>query len=255
LVLMTIDLISEKTRGHWLWFAGIVVLAGAAAAGLWHRAPADTGSPRNAPSPLQVSVAPAKTQDVPIYLSAPGTVLAWNTVAVRSQIDGKLTAINFVEGQRVRTGDVLAQIDSSALKATLDQAIAKKAEDEAQLAAADKDLARDQVLLARQAVPQQQVDQQQAKVDQLRATVAADQAAINSAQVQLGYATITAPIDGRVGLRQLDPGNIIHVNDTNPLTILTLIRPSAVTFTLPQKNVFEVREAILRGPVAASSCS
>jgi multidrug efflux system membrane fusion protein len=85
--------------------------------------------------------------------------------------------------------------------------------------------------------------------------VAADQAAINSAQVQLGYATITAPIDGRVGLRQLDPGNIIHVNDTNPLTILTLIRPSAVTFTLPQKNVFEVREAILRGPVTASSCS
>jgi multidrug efflux system membrane fusion protein len=86
-------------------------------------------------------------------------------------------------------------------------------------------------------------------VDQLKATVDADQAGINSAKVQLGYATITAPVDGRVGLRQLDPGNIIHVNDTNPLTVLTLIRPSAITFTLPQKNLFDVREAILRGPV------
>jgi membrane fusion protein, multidrug efflux system len=154
-----------------------------------------------------------------------------------------------VEGQNVRAGDVLAQIDTSALKATLDQAIAKKAEDDAQLAAAAKDLDRYMVLLPHQAIPRQTVDQQKAKVDQLKATVDADQAAINSAKVQLGYATITAPVDGRVGLRQLDPGNIIHVNDTNPLTVLTLIRPSAITFTLPQKNLFDVREAILRGPV------
>jgi multidrug efflux system membrane fusion protein len=168
---------------------------------------------------------------------------------VRSQIDGKLTAVNFVEGQNVRAGDVLAQIDTSALKATLDQAIAKKAEDDAQLAAAAKDLDRYMVLLPHQAIPRQTVDQQKAKVDQLKATVDADQAGINSAKVQLGYATITAPVDGRVGLRQLDPGNIIHVNDTNPLTVLTLIRPSAITFTLPQKNLFDVREAILRGPV------
>jgi multidrug efflux system membrane fusion protein len=121
----------------------------------------DSGSARNAASPIRVTVAPAKTQDVPIFLSAPGTVLAWNTIAVRSQIDGKLTAVNFVEGQSVRAGDVLAQIDTSALKATLDQAIAKKAEDEAQLAAADKDLARDQVLVARQAIPQQQAISQE----------------------------------------------------------------------------------------------
>ena len=178
-----------------------------------------------------------------------GTVLAWNTVAVRSQIDGKLTAVNFVEGQDVRAGDTLAQIDPNALKATLDQAIAKKGEDDAQLAAAQKDLDRAAVLAARQAIPQQQLDQQQAKTDQLRATVAADQAAINSAQVQLGYATITAPVDGRIGLRQLDPGNIIHANEANPLTVLTLIRPSAITYTLPQKNLFDVREAMLRGPV------
>jgi multidrug efflux system membrane fusion protein len=180
-------------------------------------------------------------------------VQAWNTVAVRSQIDGKLMTVNFVEGQEVRQGDILAQIDPSALKATLDQAIAKKAEDEAQLAAAEKDLERASTLLQRQVAPQQTVDQQQAKVDQLRATVKADQAAIESARVQLGYATITAPIDGRAGLRQLDPGNIIHPGDSNPLTILTTIRPSTIIFTLPQKSLFDVREAMLRGPVTTSA--
>src|ERR1700716_1680918 len=163
LMMMTVDHISGTSRGHWPWFAAVVVLAGAAAAGLWHRAPSDSGSARGPPSAIQVTVAQAKTQDVPIYLSAPGTVQAWNTVAVRSQIDGKLTAVNFVEGQDVRAGDALAQIDTSALQATLDQAIAKKAEDEAQLAAAEKDLERDQVLVQRQAIPQQTLDQQQAR--------------------------------------------------------------------------------------------
>jgi multidrug efflux system membrane fusion protein len=228
------------------------MVAGAAvAAALWQRGPSRQGADGGPPPAIPVTVTLPRTQDVPIFLSAPGTVQAWNTVAVRSQIDGKLTAVNFVEGQEVRQGDILAQIETSAQQATLDQAIAKKAEDGAQLAAAEKDLARYQALLPRQAVPQQTVDQQQAKVDQLRATVQADQAAIESARVQLGYATITAPIDGRVGLRQLDPGNIIHSNDTNPLAIVTLIRPSAVIFTLPQKNLFDVREAIRHGPVTA----
>jgi multidrug efflux system membrane fusion protein len=133
-----------KARGHRPWFAGIVVLAAAAAAGLSHRVPSNSRSVSSAPPAIRVTVAPVKTRDVPIYLSAPGTVLAWNTVAVRSQIDGKLTAVNFVEGQDVRAGDVLAQIDTSALQATLNQAVAKKAEDEAQLAEAAKELERDQ---------------------------------------------------------------------------------------------------------------
>src|SRR3981189_3596885 len=180
---MTIDHISGKSRGHWPWIAGILVIAGAAAAGLWHRAAPDTGSAHSPPPIIPVTVAQVRSQDVPIYLSAPGTVQAWNTIAVRSQIDGKLTAVNFVEGQNVRAGDVLAQIDPSALKATLDQAIAKKAEDDAQLAAAEKDLERYRALLQRQVAPQQTVDQQQAKVEQLRATVNADQAAIESARV------------------------------------------------------------------------
>jgi membrane fusion protein, multidrug efflux system len=245
---MTTDQMMGKARGHWPWFAGIVVLAAAAAAGVSYRAPSDSRPIRPVPAAIQVTVAPVKTLDVPIYLSAPGTVLAWNTVSVRSQIDGKLTAVDFVEGQDVRAGDLLAQIDTSPLQATLDQAIAKEAEDEAQLAEAALELERDQVLVQRQAIPQQTLDQQQAKVGQLRA-VNADRAAISSARIQLGYASITAPIDGRVGRRQLDVGNIIHANDANPLTVLTLIRPTATTFTLPQKNLFEVREAIRRGPV------
>ena len=119
---MTIDHISAKSRGHWPWFAGILVLADAAAAGIWHRAAPDTGSARSPPPVIPVTVAQARTQDVPIYLSAPGTVQAWNTIAVRSQIDGKLTAVNFVEGQDVQAGDTLAQIDPSALLLILHQA-------------------------------------------------------------------------------------------------------------------------------------
>jgi multidrug efflux system membrane fusion protein len=248
----TTDQTRERPNRRWLWLAAIVVLAGIAVA-LWQRGwsrPQQTGGP---PPAIAVTVAQPERRDVPIYLSAPGTVQAWNTVAVRSQIDGKLMSVNFVEGQEVRQGDILAQIDPSALKATLDQATAKKAEDDAQLAAAEKDLERYRALLQRQVAPQQTVDQQQAKVEQLRATVNADQAAIESARVQLGYATITAPIDGRAGLRQLDPGNIIHPGDSNPLTLLTTIRPSTIIFTLPQKSLFDVREAMLRGPVTTSA--
>ena len=249
---MTTDQTRARSSRHWPWLAILLVLAGIGAAGLWQRRHSGAG-PTSTPPPIPVTVAAAKTEDVPIYFSAPGTVQAWNTVSVRSQIDGQLTAVNFEEGQDVRRGDVLAQIDDSALKANVNQAIAKKAEDEAQLVSAQRDLTRSQMLLPRQAVPQQTVDQQQAKVDQLKATINADQAAIESAQVQLGYATIRAPIDGRTGLRQIDQGNIIHANDPSPLTVLTLIRPAAVGFTLPQNNLLDMREAMLRGPVATTA--
>src|SRR5439155_697182 len=124
-----------------------------------------------------------------------------------------------------------------------------KAQDQAQLIAAQKDLDRFKTLVAKAAETQQNVDQQQAKVDQFKATIDADQAAIESAQTQLSYATITAPIDGRVGFRQVDAGNIVHADDPNPLAVLTQIRPVVATFTLPQKNLADVREAMLRRPV------
>jgi len=186
---------------------------------------------------------------VPVYLDGVGMVKALNTVTVRAQVDGKLIAVKFVEGQDVQEGDVLAEIDPAIYKAQFDQAVAKKAQDEAQLIAAQKDLDRFKTLIAKAAGTQQSVDQQQGKVDQLKATIDADVGAIESAQTQLSYTTITAPIDGRVGFRQVDAGNIIHANDPNPLTVLTLIRPSVAVFTLPQKDLADVRDAMLRGPV------
>src|SRR5581483_7949947 len=211
--------------------------------------------PKSAVGPpvVPVTVASAERRDVPILLTSLGTVQASNTVVIHSQIDGKLRTINFVEGQQVHQGDTLAEIDPRSLQAVLDQAVAKKAQDQAQLVAAQKDLARFQALAAKSFETQQNLDQQQAKVDQFTATVAADQGAIEAAQTQLSYTKITAPIDGRVGFRQLDVGNVIHANDQNPLTVLTQIQPSVATFTLPQKNLTDVREAVQRGPVSITA--
>jgi multidrug efflux system membrane fusion protein len=160
-----------------------------------------------------------------------------------------LQSVAFTEGQDVHKGDTLAVIDPRPLQAALAQAVARKAQDQAQLVSAQKDLVRYSDLAKRDYATQQSLDQQQAKVDQLKAMIDADQAAIESAQTQLSYATIAAPFDGRVGFRQLDTGNIIHPTDANPLTVLTEIKPSVAIFTLPQKNLGAVREAMLRGPV------
>jgi len=227
--------------------AGIAVAISAAVFLRWNQSASAARPPSSSAIPVTVSA--VSRRDVPIFLDSLGTVQASNTVTIHSQIDGKLQSVNFVEGQEVHRGDTLAVIDPRALQAALDQAVAKKAQDEAQLIAAQKDLDRFKALLTKAAGTQQNVDQQQGKVDQLKATIEADDGAIESAQTQLSYTTITAPIDGRVGFRQVDAGNIIHANDPNPLTVLTLIRPSVAVFTLPQKDLADVRDAMLRGPV------
>ncbi|MBV8836853.1 MAG: efflux RND transporter periplasmic adaptor subunit [Alphaproteobacteria bacterium] len=237
-------------RSQW---GTILLLCGAAviAAGggyYWYARPAPRPVVREAP-PVPVTVAEAATQNVPIYLDGLGTVSASNTVAIRSQITGTLQSVNFTEGQEVHKGDTLATIDPRPLQAALTQAVAKKAQDQAQLVSAQKDLTRFTELAKRDNATQQSVDQQVAKVDQLKGMIEADQGAIESAQTQLSYATITAPFDGNVGFRQLDAGNIIHPTDAQPLTVLTQIKPAMVTFTLPQKNLGDVREAMLRGGV------
>jgi multidrug efflux system membrane fusion protein len=231
-------------------FLGLAVVIVIAAAGLllW-RAQAPVKAPPGLPAAVPVSVAAAQQRDVPIFLDGLGTAQASNTVSIRSQVDGKLISINFAEGQEVHQGDTLAAIDPRPFQAALDQAVARKAQDQAQLIAAQKDLARFQELGRKGFETQQNLDQQQGKVDQFKAAVATDEGAIESAQTQLSYTTIAAPIDGRVGFRQVDVGNVIHASDPNPLTVLTQIRPSVVTFTLPQENLFDVREAMLRGPV------
>ena len=228
--------------------AGIAVASVAAAVIFWRHG--NTQTARTAPPSVPVIITEAAQQDVPIYYDALGTVAALNTVAIRAQVNGQIVSIDFRQGQEVRKGDVLARIDPAPFQATFDQAVAKKSEDEAQLIDDEKDLQRFKTLVIRNAETQQNVDAQQAKVDQTKATIDADQAAIEAARTQLNYATVLAPIDGVVGFRQVDIGNIIHTNDISPLTVLTQIKPCTVIFTLPQNDLAPVREAMLRGTVS-----
>jgi len=163
--------------------------------------------------PVPVVALPVVQKDVPIYLNGIATVQAFNTVTVRARVDGQVTKIAFTEGQDVHAGDLLAQIDPDPYRAALAQAVAKKGQDEAQLANARVDLKRYADLLANEGVTQQQYDTQKSLVDQLIATVNADQAAIDSAKVLLAYTTIVSPIAGRTGLRLIDQGNIVHAAD------------------------------------------
>jgi multidrug efflux system membrane fusion protein len=202
------------------------------------------------PPKVPVTITETAQRDVPIYYDALGTVQAFNTVALRAQVTGQIVSINFRQGQDVHKGDVLAKIDPTPFKANLDQTVAKKGEDQAQLIDAEKDLERFTTLVKKDFETQQNVDLQQAKVDQLKATIDADQGAIEASQSQLDFATIVAPIDGVVGFRQIDLGNIIHPTDANPLTVLTQIKPSQVIFTLPQSDLGAVREAMLHGGVS-----
>ncbi len=200
-------------------------------------------------APVPVTVAPATRQDVPIDLDALGTVQAFATVTVRAQVDGQLTEIAFREGQEVRQGDVLARIDPRLYQAALNQALARKAQDEALLANARLDLQRYAQLARNEGVSRQQQDTQRAQVAQYEAQIQADQAAIDTTRTQLGYTTIRAPIDGRVGLRLVDPGNLVRAGDATGIVSLAQLRPITVVFTLPQQEIGRVLEAIGRGEV------
>jgi membrane fusion protein, multidrug efflux system len=200
-----------------------------------------------------VSVAVASKQDVPIYLTGIGSVQAYFTIDIRAKVDGELQEVLFTEGQHVKKGDVLAKIDPRLYQAALDQAKAKRAQDAAALVAAEKDLARARTLALKSFDTQQNVDQLQAKVDQLKASILADEALIETAQTQFDYTTIVAPSDGRIGMRLIDPGNMIRASDSKSLATLVLNQPSAVLFTLPATALGEVREAMKRGPVEVTA--
>jgi multidrug efflux system membrane fusion protein len=203
------------------------------------------GAPRDLPVP--VLAATPRVQDMPVYLEGVGSVRALNNVVVRAQVDGKLIAVNFTEGQDVKKGDVLGEIDPVLYKAALDQAVAKKAQDEALLANQRLDLIRYQQLAASNAGSKQQADTQRAVVAQQEALVNADQAAIDNAAATLGYTKIIAPLSGRAGLRQVDQGNIIHAADATGLVIITQLQPIAVQFSLPQQQIVRVNAASAKG--------
>jgi membrane fusion protein, multidrug efflux system len=188
---------------------------------------------------------------VPVYLEGVGTVRALNMVTVHSQVDGQLISVNFREGQNVKAGDVLARIDPTTYQAQLDQAIAKKALDEAQLANARLDLERYTNLLKLDSVSRQQADTTRALVAQLEAQVKLDQGAIDYQKGYLNWCTIVAPISGRTGIRLVDQGNIVHASDVNGIVVLTQLQPISVLFTLPQQQLSQVNKALTRGPLSA----
>ena len=194
--------------------------------------------------PIPVATGQAERRDFPVYLNALGTVQAYNSVTIRARVDGELQQISFQEGQNVQKGDLLVQIDPRTYQAQLDQAVAKKAQDEAQLANARVALGRNAMLLKNSVVDQQTYDTQKYTVDQLQALVAADQAAVENARTQLDYTRITAPISGRVGIRLVDAGNIVRSTDTSGLLTINQVQPISVVFTLPQQDLRSVRDAL-----------
>jgi membrane fusion protein, multidrug efflux system len=205
------------------------------------------GAARAGSMPVPVVAGTVSAQDVPIYLDGLGNVQAFNTVTIRAQVQGQLQQLFFTEGQDVHVGDLLAQIDPAPFQAQLDQTLAKKAEDEAQLAVARLNLKRTADLLANKIAAQQDYDTQKALVQQLEATVNADQAAVDNAKVQLSYTRVVSPLDGRVGIRQVDQGNIVHVNDTNGIVVITQLRPISILFTLPAQDLGEIRRQSAEG--------
>ena len=186
---------------------------------------------------MPVTAAEVQRQDVPIVLEGVGTVQALYTATIRSQVTGTLEEVDFSEGEKVKRGQVLAQIDPRTFQAQLDQAIATRSRDQAHLDNAKANLGRFKPLLKQGYATGQQVDTQTAQVTQLENTVKADEAAIDAARTELSYTSITAPFDGVTGIRLIDPGNIVHPNDPTGLVVLTQVQPITVIFTLPSSDI------------------
>lgn len=204
---------------------------------------------------VSVAVAPVQKQDVPVYLSGLGSVTAFNTANIKSRVDGQIMKVNFQEGQDVREGELLIEIDSRPYEVQLEQMQAQLFRDQAQLRDARLNLQRYTSLIPSGSIAQQQVDTQKALVDQLDGTVRNDQAQIDSAKLNITYCHITAPFNGRVGLRQVDPGNIVHASDTNPMLILTQLKPIAVIFTLAEDVLPNVADRMRHGTLEVDAFS
>src|SRR5436190_5062758 len=210
------------------------------------RGVAESALPATPPAPVTVVAGTVNSGNVPIYLRGVGTVIAYNTVVVRSQIQGQITQIAFTEGQTVNSGDLLAQIDPRPYQAQLDQLTATRDRDQAQLTNALSNLTRYNNLLTKGYATTQLVDTQKAQVGQLQNAVKADEALIDAAKVQLEYTKLTSPIAGVTGIRQIDIGNIIHPTDPNGLVVVTQVEPISVIFTLPETDLPQIQQQQLQ---------
>ncbi len=207
------------------------------------------------PGPIPVGASAAARRDVAVYLTGLGNVQAYNSVTIRAQIDGQIKEVSFKEGQELKAGDVLVKIDPRSYRANLDQALAKKAQDQAQLDNTRRDLQRHAVLVERDLVARQQFDTTQAQVAQLEAAVKGDEALIAYAEVNLGYSTIRSPLNGRAGMRQIDSGNIVHANDPAGIVTITQTRPISLIFTLPEDALQRIFAEMSRAPLPVAALS
>jgi membrane fusion protein, multidrug efflux system len=244
---------SHTAAGRGRKTIGVLIVVAAVAGGYYYwtheRAGPGPGAARQAARSIPVTVVAAGQQDFPVVLTGLGTVQASFTVGIHAQVDGKLEQVLFNEGQYVNRGDVLAKIDPRLYQAAFNQAKAKKAQDDAALVALEKDLVRFKTLAAKGFQSEQNIDQQTSKVDTMKAAIAADTAAMEAARTQLDYTTITAPSDGRMGVRLIDPGNIVRASDNASIGILTRTKPIFVMFTLPASTLDDVRDAKGKGDV------
>jgi multidrug efflux system membrane fusion protein len=244
----------QRRRLKTAHFVAAVLAAAAIVAGCGRQSGSAKGGkqgkgPGGSNAPVAAIIGTVMQKDVPIYLDGLGTVQAFNTVTVRSRVDGQLKKLSFKEGRDVQAGELLAQIDPDPFRTQVDQLEAKKAQDEAQLSFARVELKRNADLLAQKIVSQEVYDTQKAQVDQLVALVKSDQAAIDNAKVQLNYTTIVAPISGRTGIRFVDEGNILHAADSNGIVVLTQLKPISVVFTLPEQSLREIQQQQSQGPM------
>jgi multidrug efflux system membrane fusion protein len=243
-----------RTRFILLGGGAAALLALAVAGGLID-APRSTAAPPSVPPAISVDTAVAQRTDVPVYLGGLGTVQAYYTVTVSPRVDGELVKVGFTEGQMVKQGDLLAQIDPRPYQAAFDQAVATKAKDEAQLANAQRDLDRYISLAPENFTSKQTLDTQRALVAQLSAQIKADVAAIDSARTQLDYTTITSPIPGRTGIRLVDPGNNLHAASTTGIVVVTQIQPITVIFTLPEEDLDQINAGMAAGKLDVTALS
>src|SRR6267154_69567 len=250
---------SFKSR-WWFW---VLVLAAIVVGGWYYRNSRSAGSSADAAAPgapskgkggftagsivVPVVVAAALRGDLPVYFNGLGTVTAFNTVTVRSRVDGQLTSIAFKEGQFVHEGDLLAQIDPRPFQVQLAQALGQLAKDQAQRRDAEVNLERFKLLFKEGVIPQQQLDTQAALVGQFDGAIASDQSQVDNAKLQLTYSRITSPISGRIGLRLVDVGNIVHASDTTGLLVITQLQPISVIFSLPQDQLPDVNSKLRSG--------